>query len=299
MIWTDEFKPKEFDDIIGYGEKVKHICENGLQHLLFVGRPGTGKSSSVNVIVKKLGLDYIKLNASDERGIDTIRGKLTNFAMTRSSNGKDKIIWLDEFDKLSPDAFDALRAFVEEYQNTTKFICTANYLYKVPDAIQSRFTIIDFDSLPMENIYYRLKSIVELKGINMSDDLLYDLIKLCKSDVRKCINKLQELHSYDREIVKGDIKPDTDIEDKIYSLLKQRNFPQARQELLNSSIKTEDFINSFHEYLVNLSIVEKQIAPDKTKDMIKAFFEAISVLKYSANDEIVVEYLLLRIMELL
>lgn len=99
MIWNEKWKGKEFDDIIGNGHKVKELCSDGeIPHLLFYGKPGTGKSMSTEIIVKQLGLNYMKLDASKERGIDTIRGVLRNFAMSSSSNGKIKVIWLDEFD---------------------------------------------------------------------------------------------------------------------------------------------------------------------------------------------------------
>lgn len=299
MIWTSEFEAKDFSDIIGKGDKIKQICDNGLNHLLLYGKPGLGKSMSVKVIVNQLGMDYIKLNASDERGIDTIRGKLTSFAMTKSSNGKKKIIWLDEMEAMTNETLDALRGFMDTYQEHNIIIGTTNYLYKIPDPIQSRFTKINFNDIGDEDIFHRLKGIVETKGVAISDDLLLKLIQICKLDVRSCINKLQELNSLGRTITENDLKPQTELEEKIYSLLQQRNFPDARQELLDSNVKMEDFLNSFHEYIVNLSIVEKKIAPDKTKEMIKAFFEAISVLKFSANENIVVEYLLLRIMELM
>lgn len=300
MIWNEKWKGKEFDDIIGNGHKVKELCSDGeIPHLLFYGKPGTGKSMSTEIIIKQLGLNYMKLDASKERGIDTIRGVLRNFAMSASSNGKIKVIWLDEFDGMTNEAYDALRGFMEEFQKTTRIIATCNYIHKIPDAIRSRFTDLEFNNLPMEDIHHNLKAISEHEGVDIDDDLLIILIEKCKFDIRQCISQLEMLHKLNRKIVIGDLKNDTILVEEVHSLLKQKQFPEARQLLLNSNIKTEDFMKDYHEYIMDLSINKNEINPDNTKKIIEKFFEAIGVLKTSACDEIVVEWLLLKIMELI
>ncbi|NCD06446.1 MAG: AAA family ATPase [Spirochaetia bacterium] len=299
MIFVEKYKGKEFEDIIGYGDRIKSLCENGdIPHLLFHGRPGMGKSLSAEIIIHKLGLNYIKLNASDERGIDTLRGKLKDFAMASSSNGKRKVIWFDEFDSCSTDFYDAFRGFLETYQKTVSFIATCNHIHRVPEAIVNRFNVIEFKSPPIEDIIVGLQKIIKLENVNIGDDVLVELIKSCKNSVRGSINKLEMLSKLNRKIEMSDIVNDMELVETVHKLLKERNFPQARQELLNATIPAEDFMNDYHSYIMDLSITKKELSPDTTKKIIERFFEAISVLKFSANQDIVVEWLLLKIMEL-
>lgn len=300
MIFIEKYKGKEFDDIIGYGDKIKSLCQDdNIPHLLFYGNPGVGKSLSAEIIIKQLDLNYIKLNASDERGIDIIRGKLRDFAMSRSSNGKTKVIWLDEFDKLTPDAYDALRGFLEEFQTTTKFICTCNYIYNIPDAIRDRFTEIEFKNPSIEDIVSGLLDIIVEEEIGIDKDTTIELIKSCNRSVRSSINKLELLSKLNRKIELSDIKNDMSLIEDIHNLLKQRKFPDARQKYLNASIDSNDFLKDYHDYIIELSIAKGELSPDVTKKIIEIMFECIDVMGRSAIKEICIEWYMLKLMELL
>lgn len=300
MIWNLKYKAQTFDEIICNGEKVKSFVEDGdFGNLLLFGPAGQGKSLSAEVIVNTFNLDYIKLNASDERSIDVLRGKLKNFAMSASSNGKKKVIILDEIEAISKDAMDALRGFMDDYGKTNIFIGTTNYLYKVSEPIQSRFTRIEFSNIPIESIFDFLKNIVDIEKVDIDDDVLTEMIKRCKGDIRASINKLEELHRLGRKVVISDLKTTSDMIENIHSLLQQRKFPDARQLYLDSTIKANDFLNIYHEYLMDLTINKSVYTPDKIKVIIERFFEASSELKYSSNDDIVIDWLLLKLMELI
>lgn len=300
MIWNQKYKPTIFAEVIGNGEKIKQIVESGdFGNLLLFGKCGTGKSLSAEILVKHYGYVYEKLNASDERSIDVLRGKLKNFAMSASSNGKKKIIWLDEFEAVSTDFMDALRGFMDDYGKTNIFIATTNYLYKVPDPIKSRFTKIPFNDISMEEILPYLAMISVKENVNIVDEVLFELVNRCKGDIRESINKLEELHHLNREITMEDLKGDFELSEKVHSLLKKRNFIDARQLLLDSPIKLDDFVSNYHDYIMELTIKKGELTPEQTKLIIERFFECISVLKFSANHNIVVEWLLLKIMEIL
>lgn len=98
-IWVEKFRPTTLDDII-LSERNKDIVRgfvDEIPNLLFVGTPGTGKTSLARIIVNDiLKCNYLYINASDESGIDTIRHKVTNFSQTKSFDGKVKVVILDE-----------------------------------------------------------------------------------------------------------------------------------------------------------------------------------------------------------
>ena len=92
-IWTEKYRPQTFEDLKGQQEVVKRIKalvdQKNIPHMLFSGPAGVGKTTLALVIVKHLyKLDwkqnFLELNASDARGIDTVRNEVKDFAKTKS-----------------------------------------------------------------------------------------------------------------------------------------------------------------------------------------------------------------------
>lgn len=147
--WTEKYRPKTLDDIIGQKEIVESlkafVRQKNMPHLLFAGPAGIGKTTCTLSLAHDLfGDDYrgnvLEMNASDERGIDVVRGVIKDFARVLSMSGVPfKIIFLDEADALTPDAQHALRRTMELYSNTTRFILSANYSSKIIEPLQSRY----------------------------------------------------------------------------------------------------------------------------------------------------------------
>ena len=115
-LWTEKYRPKEFNEVIGQNlTELENLLSN-LPNLLLVSKsPGTGKTSLAKIVIRKLNSDYLILNASDERGIETVRNKIKTFALTMSTNNQIKIVFLDEADYLTKEAQTALRNTMETY----------------------------------------------------------------------------------------------------------------------------------------------------------------------------------------
>lgn len=198
---SEKYRPSSFSEVIGVKDldklKVMVQTPSSLPNLLFVGPPGVGKTTVAKIIINSLSpIDCLRINGSDTTGVDIIRDKVHAFMTSMSSiSGKPKLIWIEEFDYMSPNAFAALRAMIEQYIKNARFICTANYITKIPDPILSRFTTIEFKKPTNEEIAILIKCICDKENIKIDDYSIVELVSLSHGDIRTTINNLQSLSS--------------------------------------------------------------------------------------------------------
>lgn len=199
-IFQVEFRPDVIEDLV-LPERIFNLFADGEvgQHYLFYSsKPGSGKSSLAKILAKKY--DYLYINASTERGIETIRGQIREFANGASILGGqylDKLVILDEVHGSTPAFFDALLGVIEEYADHVKFIATCNYLNRIPENARSRFYCIDFAAADEEEEKFLKKGlakrtyhIIKTVGMKISKETLIELINRNFPDMRSIINRL-------------------------------------------------------------------------------------------------------------
>lgn len=180
--------------------RISKVFENGLgQNILLSGSPGCGKTTLAKILAAPF--PHLFINVSDESSVETIRTKITDFCSTISvMDGKSskKVVVLDEFDGASDQFYKALRGTVEKYASNTRFIATCNYINKVPDAIQSRFEVIDFNPISTEedeNLKAewatRVNFILGKIGVTIEDEALSEFQRSYYPDFRAALNKIQ------------------------------------------------------------------------------------------------------------
>jgi replication factor C subunit 3/5 len=201
--WIEKYRPKNIDEIISHAqniETIKKLLTGGaLPHLLFHGSPGTGKTSTIMALAKEIygsnvRLMALKLDASDDRGINSVREDIKGFAEKSNMFQKGvRLIILDEADSMTFDAQFALRRIIEKYSATIRFCLICNYENKIIPAIRSRCANFRFSNIDTVHICRKLKEIIEMENIKYEPNVVETIATLAKGDLRKAINLLQSI----------------------------------------------------------------------------------------------------------
>ena len=248
-LWVEKYRPAKFEDFIISDDNKALISsfqvKNEIPNLLFTGSPGIGKTSLAKIIDNDLlECQYLYINASDENGIDIIRSKVTNFAQTKSIDGKIKVIILDETDGLTMDAQRALRNTMEEFSKITRFILTANHKYRVIPALQSRCQSFDLTP-PQSSFTKRCVNVLKAEKIEVNDEqkaLLLEFIHSFYPDLRKCLNELQK-YSSTGTLKLSNFKND-EVLKLIFNEIKSKNVTSLRKALIeNESQFNNDYVS--------------------------------------------------------
>lgn len=277
-IWTEKYRPKSFDEIVGQEEIIKRleafVKNRSLPHCLFAGPAGTGKTTTALVMARAFfgegwHSNFLELNASDERGIDTIRTKVKDFARTIPIGHDFKIIYLDEADALTKDAQHALRRTMEKYASICRFILGCNYMSKIILPIQSRTAVFKFRPLEEKDIRKFVEKIAAEEGIKIEDSSLSTIFMLSQGDLRKAVNILQTAASTGKKINDKLIysvvsNPNPDDVKRMLELAFDRKFEDSRKILISllheQGLSGEDVIKEIHSQIFSMKISEEKKA---------------------------------------
>ena len=269
--WNEKYRPNKISDIICHNQNIKTIkClldNNSLPHLLFYGPPGTGKTSTIMSIANyiygdKVKLMVMKLDASDDRGINSVREEIKGFAEKSNIfvSGLQLII-LDEADSMTFDAQFALRRIIEIYSSTIRFCLICNYENKIIPAIRARCANFRYNNIDDISISIMLKKIMNKENLSYSENVINGITNIAKGDLRQAINILQIVYTYNKDITYEECYdilglPTSHIIDNILSILCNNNinFEKAYysiNDIINNKYSLIDIINEILLKIIN------------------------------------------------
>jgi DNA polymerase III delta prime subunit len=245
FLWVEKYRPKTINDTI-LSESQKSVFNAMVQkgeipNMLFSGTAGVGKTTVAKAICEELGVDYIIVNGSEEGNIDTLRGKIKQFASTVSLSGGVKVVILDEADYLNPQSTQpALRGFIEEFANNCRFILTCNFKNRIIEPLHSRCGVYDFNIQPSEKpklaaqFFKRVTTILESESIKYDTKTVAELVQTHFPDFRRCLNELQR-YSSSGVIDAGVLVNQSDANIKaLIDSLKKKDFKSMRSWVANN-----------------------------------------------------------------
>lgn len=201
FLYTEKYRPKTVKECI-LPERLKkpfqhYVDTKEIPNLLLTGTAGVGKTTVALAMCDEIGASHMKINASKERGIDTLRTKIENYAGTVSLAGGRKVMILDEADNLTHDAQKALLGVIEDCSANCTFILTCNFKARLLDAVQSRCPAIDFtlhtDEKPRmaAQFFKRSEEILKKENVTYDRAVLVKIVEKYFPDYRRLLGQLQ------------------------------------------------------------------------------------------------------------
>jgi DNA polymerase III delta prime subunit len=246
FLWVERYRPITIEETI-LPEDIKSslqgmVSSGELQNMLFTGTAGLGKTTAARALCNELKLDYIVINGSEEGNIDTLRGKIKQFASTVSLMGGYKVVILDEADYLNPQSTQpALRGFIEQFSDNCRFILTCNFKNRIIEPLHSRCGVYEFnvpkkDSGELaEQFMDRLKYIASVENIGVNNSDIANLIMKHLPDWRRVINEFQRnckdgVFNAPRALASGDVGQF----EPLFDALKNKEFKKMRSWVANN-----------------------------------------------------------------
>ena len=193
-LYVEKYRSKVLDEYVGNETLkqviAKYIEQNDIQNLLLYGPPGTGKTTLAKILINNINCDHLYINASDERGIETIREKVQGFASTASFKPL-KVIILDEADFITIQGQAALRNVIETYSMSTRFILTCNFIERIIDPLQSRCQVLKIVPPSKGEVAKHVVTVLEKENTEYDLDSIKIVVNQFYPDLRKILNTCQ------------------------------------------------------------------------------------------------------------
>jgi|TARA_B110001454_G_scaffold163913_1_gene153498 DNA polymerase III delta prime subunit len=242
FLWVEKYRPRNISDCVLPSETKKifldFVNNKEIPNLLLCGTAGVGKTTVARALCNELGADWILINGSEERNIDTLRVKIKQFASTVSLtvDGGPKIVILDEADYLNPQSTQpALRGFIEEFSKNCRFIFTCNYKNRIIQPLHSRCSVIDFtieaNQKPMiaSQIFQRILQILTDENVDYNDKVVVEVINKFFPDFRRMLNEIQK-YSASGKIDSGILASlDDESLNELLNFIKEKEFSKMRK----------------------------------------------------------------------
>jgi replication factor C small subunit len=300
-LWVEKYRPQTLAEYVG-NETVKetiqqYLDNNDIPHLLLHGKAGTGKTTLAKLIVNTIKCDHMIINASDENNVDTVRNKVKNFASSMGFAGF-KIIILDEFDYMTPNAQAILRNLMETFSKHCRFILTCNYHEKIIDPIKSRCQTFSITPPTKKDVAVQVTKILDAENIKYELKNVADIISSYYPDIRRILNTCQ-LQSAKGELkVDHQIMVESNFQTKLVDLLKanddKRNmFMNIRQAVADNRL------NDYSEMYSMLYDKVDEYAAGNTANVILTIAEGISKDALVVDKEIVFMSTIIQILNII
>ena len=214
------YRPQTPAEVLGQDHVVRALTgairEGRLHHaFLFCGPRGTGKTSTARILAKMVNceqgptaepcgtctqcvairegqhLDVVEIDAASHGGVEDAR-ELRERAPTAPAMGREKVYIIDEAQRLSREAFDALLKVFEEPPPGVRFVLATTEPHKMPATIVGRCQRFDFRRLTLETLAAQLRSIASSEGSTITESAALAIARKAEGSSRDALSLLDQ-----------------------------------------------------------------------------------------------------------
>jgi replication factor C small subunit len=271
-VWVEKYRPHSLSEMLGQEGVVPllaaYAAKKTLPHLMFAGPPGTGKTTAALALARDLfgpewRQSFLELNASDERGIDTVRTTIKGYARTSPIGGVGfKLLFLDEADNLTSEAQGSLRRLMERYSAACRFILSCNYSSRIIEPIQSRCAVFRFRALSPEQTRSMLVRVAKTEHRTVESAAMDAIVVASAGDGRRALNLLQLAATYAEPVTEATVREVAmvPLRSEIAGMVSEAiagDFLGARRRLLalfaERGASGEDVLRAIHAYVPDIA----------------------------------------------
>ena len=308
-VWVEKYRPASLAEMEGQEAIVPllraYAAKRSMPHLMFAGPPGTGKTTAALALARDLfgsswRDNFLELNASDERGIDTVRTTIKQYARTSPlGDAGFKVLFLDEADNLTAEAQASLRRMMERYSTTCRFILSCNYSSRIIEPIQSRCAVFRFRAYRPEAVRRQLERIANAEGKTVSAEAYEAILAASGGDMRRATNLLQLAGTHADSVTAETLKEYAtaplrrEVEGMLGAAL-AGNFRDARERLFSLFVDRgaagEEILRAIHAYLPD---IPESVLPAREKIRLLEYLGEVDFrLAQGASDRVQLEAVL-------
>jgi DNA polymerase-3 subunit gamma/tau len=214
------YRPQTPTELIGQDHVVRALTgairEGRLHHaFLFCGPRGTGKTSAARILAKMVNceqgptaepcdrceqcvairegrhVDVVEIDAASHGGVDDARD-LREKAPTAAMASREKVYIIDEAQRLSREAFDALLKLFEEPPPGVRFVLATTEPHKMPATIVGRCQRFDFRRLTLEDLSTHVAKVAEAEGVSIDAEAAHAIARHAEGSARDALSLLDQ-----------------------------------------------------------------------------------------------------------